>query len=199
VNVRLDPIEIDLRDGRRIRIRESAPDDAPALSAFIAQLAEDAPYIGMNPGETPTPEQVLERLADVDSRPGSLALLGEAVEQPGVVVGDCQLISWTREKTRHSASVGMGIVAGWQGVGLGRALLGAAVEWARANPALWRLDLGVAPENEAALKLYKGLGFEVEGRKRWCFLQPDGTLIDDVCMGLWVGPEDQRPRESATR
>lgn len=185
---------VTLKDGRRVVIREATLDDAPAMRAYVEELAETAPYIGMNPGETPSTPEVVERIESMAKLPGSLALIAQSEDEPGVVVGDCQLKAYPRQKLRHVALIGMGLREPWRGVGLGRALLGRVVEHARASEHLWRIELSVTPENPGAVALYESLGFEREGLQRGRFRQPDGTLLDDLVMGLWVGPEDQRPR-----
>jgi len=48
---------------------------------------------------------------------------------------------------------------------------------------LYRVNLGVHQDNEAAISLYKKLGFVEEGRKREAFLR-DGERKDLIVMGL---------------
>ena len=182
---------VTLKDGRRVVIREVTIDDAPALSAHIEGLAPNAPYIGMTPGETPSPEKVRERSVEADNRPGSIGLLAEA---DGRVVGDCWMMAMPRVKMRHVGQIGMAIADGWRGAGLGRALLERVIEHGRASEHIWRIELGVLHENAPAIALYESLGFVREGYYPGRFRQPDGALLDDIIMGMWVGPDDQRPR-----
>jgi putative acetyltransferase len=161
------------------------PGDAPGLSAYIGALAENAPYIGMTPGETPSPEKVRERIAEVGERPGSVGLLAEA---DGAVVGDCWMMAMPRVKMRHVGQIGMAIAEGWRGVGLGRALLERVVDHGRSSEHIWRIELGVLHENAPAIALYESLGFVREGYYPGRFRQPDGALLDDIIMGMWVGP-----------
>lgn len=87
--------------------------------------------------------------------------------------------------------MGMMCDQGWRGVGLGRALLSAALEWARANASsslrVRRVELGVLATNPGALALYRSMGFVEEGRHRGRFRQADGSLVDDLAMALEVG------------
>ena len=63
-----------------------------------------------------------------------------------------------------------------------RALLGAAIGWARAAGLTW-LDLGVFAHNDRARKLYASVGFVELGTTRDRY-RVDDVVIDDVAMAL---------------
>jgi RimJ/RimL family protein N-acetyltransferase len=82
----------------------------------------------------------------------------------------------------HRAMLGMGVERPWRGKGHGRALLAAAIAWARGAELAW-LDLGVFAHNHRARKLYASVGFVEVGTTRDRF-RVDGAVIDDVAMVL---------------
>lgn len=85
-------------------------------------------------------------------------------------------------RVRHAATMGMAVRDDWQGRGVGTALLEAALDLADRWLQLTRVELNVFVGNDAALRLYRRFGFEVEGRLRqaaYC----DGRLIDVLVMG----------------
>jgi GNAT superfamily N-acetyltransferase len=82
----------------------------------------------------------------------------------------------------HRATLGMGIERGWRGQGHGRALLAAAIAWARSAELAW-LDLGVFAHNRRARALYVTVGFVEVGTTRDRY-RVNGTVIDDVAMAL---------------
>jgi RimJ/RimL family protein N-acetyltransferase len=77
---------------------------------------------------------------------------------------------------------GLAVDPAHQGRGLGRRLVAAAVEEARARGAR-RLRLRVLGHNAAARRVYEACGFVVEGVLREEFLL-DGRYVDDVLMAV---------------
>ncbi len=184
-----EAIEIVLRDGRHVVLREMTPDDAPAMSVYLARLSPTAPYIVVLPDEVPTPEEYVERIRRYADRPGSLALVAHEPDTAHEIIADCGILAGQHRQLRHTTMLGMSVLKEWRGSGLGRAMLERVIAWARARESVWRIELGVMHTNDAAIRLYESVGFVPEGRRRRMFRQPDGTLLDDISMALWVGPE----------
>ena len=81
---------------------------------------------------------------------------------------------------RGVLSLGMWILPTARGQGGGRLLMEAAL---RARPAtIHRLELEVFPDNEAAIALYRSMGFEDEGIRRDHYRRQDGTLRSSLMM-----------------
>lgn len=87
-----------------------------------------------------------------------------------------------RPRRRHAGAIGISVHADWQGKGLGKELMRAIVDLADNWLNLTRLELEVYADNEAAIRLYEGFGFEVEGRLRQHALR-DGQFVDAILMG----------------
>jgi RimJ/RimL family protein N-acetyltransferase len=81
------------------------------------------------------------------------------------------------------AELGMFVVGGHRGGGVGRALLEAVIDWARAAGA-HKVSLAAWPTNHPALGLYARYGFRVEGTRRRHYRRRSGALWDSVVMGL---------------
>ena len=80
------------------------------------------------------------------------------------------------------ADIGMLIVEGWRGMGLGVAVLDAAIGWAT-DAGAHKMALEAWPHNSAALDLYRRAGFVEEGRKLRHYRRRNGELWDAVVMG----------------
>lgn len=89
-----------------------------------------------------------------------------------------------RGKARHKAWLAAVYVAPEaRGRGVGRAVSAAAVERARGWDGIEQVHLGVAVPNEAAIRLYRSLGFVEYGREPRAIKLPD-RYVDEYLMVL---------------
>lgn len=183
--------EVLLKDGRRVWLRAGGPDDAEAYRDYLLRAVPSAEGVGLFVDEVRSVEFYRERLAKYLPERGGLGLFAEPVGEQGRIVGDCGLSGFEIRKLAGALSMGMMCDEGWRGVGLGRVMLTAALDWARANASsplgVRRVELGVLASNPGAAALYRSVGFVEEGRYRQRFRQADGTLVDDLAMAILVG------------
>jgi RimJ/RimL family protein N-acetyltransferase len=108
------------------------------------------------------------------------------VEVNGVVVGSIQFRSQNRKRLSHTGSVSMSIRKNYRGMGIGKALLKALLDWAEENPLIEKVSLGVLSTNQRAISLYKQMGFLEEGRLIKEYKLNHGEYVDDVLMYKFV-------------
>jgi ribosomal protein S18 acetylase RimI-like enzyme len=156
-----------------VTVRPARADDEAALLEL--DRATWSPYTSPAPGppegaffnERTLPENVL--VAELDGR----------------VVG----YGKTEHPTELAASehvwhvTGLAVDPSFEGRGAGRALMEALIEEARRRGGT-RMTLRVFAPNERAQRLYRRLGFQVEGVLRGEFKVGDGELVDDLFMAL---------------
>src|SRR4051794_20892071 len=106
-------------------------------------------------------------------------------DDEGRIVGHLGLHAVPR--TPGVLSLGMNVASDLRGRGGGRALLEAAIEHARKDPEIHKVELEVYPENARAVALYARCGFAFEGLRREQYLRRDGTRRDILLMALIVG------------
>ncbi len=96
----------------------------------------------------------------------------------GEVVGQLGLHTYPDLPSRmHVAQILMAVRDDWQGRGIGTALLMNAIEYADRWLNVMRLELEVFSDNDAAVRLYRKFGFEIEGTmKQYAFR--DGRYVD---------------------
>lgn len=91
------------------------------------------------------------------------------------LVGTVALEFSAKPKTRHKAHViGMYVAPAARRTGVGRTLLAAAIEHARARTGLRLLTLTVTEGNDAAITLYQSAGFRSFGVEPMAILTPSG-------------------------
>jgi RimJ/RimL family protein N-acetyltransferase len=96
------------------------------------------------------------------------------------VIGWCDLRPKGAAALRHSAVLGMGLVAPYRGQGLGSRMLAATLD-AAGQAGLQRAELVVRADNAPAIALYRRFGFELEGTLR-DYLRVDGVSHDALQM-----------------
>jgi RimJ/RimL family protein N-acetyltransferase len=100
----------------------------------------------------------------------------------GQVVGWCDIRAKERAAQNHVGVLGMGLIADYRDRGIGRRLITAALDAARAK-GLHRVELDAHGDNLRAIALYEKVGFSHEGVAREA-VKLDGRFIDSVRMGL---------------
>jgi L-amino acid N-acyltransferase YncA len=155
-----------------LRIEPLREDDWPAVAAIYREGIETR----LATFETEVPEW---RAWDEAHLPDHRLVARDGSE----VVGWAALMPVSRRAVYAGvADLSVYVAAAARGQGVGRALLTALTESARAG-GLWTLQAGVFPENEASLALHRSLGFRDVGvRERIGRL--DGVWRDVVLLEL---------------
>jgi RimJ/RimL family protein N-acetyltransferase len=109
------------------------------------------------------------------------------------LVGYIQLVGGALRSELHRVDMGMGVARSHRRRGGGGLLLHAAIAWARTQPSIDWMDLGVFSDNPGAQGLYVRHGFRAVGRKPDRF-RVDGQSLDEISMTLNVArTHDSRP------
>ena len=173
---------ITLRDGRAILLRPVTVDDAESTLANVNRIAAEEVYIMID--AVPNVQDERRWLSAFD---GVRNVLFVAVAG-GAVVGaaDCHAGNFSKE--RHVGGIGIAIQDGWREAGLGRRMMERILEWMRAR-GFEKAELAVFATNHRARRLYESLGFVEEGNRRR-HVRIRGEYVDEILMGLWLGPRD---------
>lgn len=171
----IDPSDISVRAARVI--------DFEAIAALMSQ-----PGIRSGTLRQPfaTPEQTrkwLENLSD-----DSTVIVAERV---GRILGMAGLHR-SKGRRHHSAALGISVDDNHRGEGIGRSLLTALIDAADNWLGISRIELTVFTDNEAAISLYRKVGFEMEGTHRAYALRY-GELADVFAMARIRTPAARAP------
>jgi deazaflavin-dependent oxidoreductase (nitroreductase family) len=160
-------------------IRPFRAADAPAWQGLFSSLAAEGRWIG---AEAPAPNleaEILDAYLDSDR---AVLLLADV---DGVAVG---WITGTLEAD-DSVELGMAIIDGYRGRGIGTRLMTQVLEWAAVRTD--RVKLDVFPHNEAAIALYRKLGFVDVEVRRAAWPRRNGERWDLVAMERRTGEPRQ--------
>jgi RimJ/RimL family protein N-acetyltransferase len=158
-------------------IRPACVEDLDELVEHTWAVAAEGRYIGIEiPFDRDARRVLLDKLS---SGVSSTVLVADASAAGGPrIVGHISI-----EVAPYGvADIGMLVVEGWRGVGIGAAMLDAAIEWATGAGA-HKMALEVWPHNSGARELYRRAGFIEEGRKHRHYRRRSGELWDAVVMG----------------
>jgi len=152
------PIEIELRDGRRVRLREIRPDDRDEVRQAFDRLSGESRYMRFMSYMKELSPRMLERTVD-PQRERELGLVAEVDARDGIdiVAGARYYIQPDGETCEFAVTV----ADGWQRVGLASRLMRELIEAARAR-GLRHMEGFVLAGNAGMLDLARRLGFSVK-------------------------------------
>lgn len=158
--------------------RSACAADAPALLAFGEALLGETDLLARGPGERAASVDDMVGVIDTFAGLDGHLLLNAWID--GRPVAEIAVMGGRTRRSRHAATLGLGVLRAYWRRGIGRRLLAAAEEFAIESD-IHRLELTVMAHNEAARALYSRAGFIVEGTKRHS-LQVDGRYVDELLM-----------------
>ncbi len=162
-------------------VRPAGPGDAEALTRLAEAIsAEPEAWLISADGEWRSVGDERRYLKAVRRYPHAAVLVAERTD--GMIIGRLSLARDTHPASTHVADLGLMVAKTARRQGVGRALLEAAVEWARGS-GVRKLELHVFPWNEPAITLYERFGFEREGFRKGHYYRA-GKDVDAILMAF---------------
>lgn len=159
-----------------MKIREAKPDDSKKFLICLNQLDSETNFMLYEPGERSKNERDLKKKIE-ETNKHSLLLL---VEDEKKIVGFLSADRGHVNRIKHSAYIVIGVLREFAGKGIGQRLFERLDKWVIENE-IKRLELTVMINNELAIKLYKKMGFKIEGTKEKSCLV-NGEFVDEYYM-----------------
>ena len=166
------------------RIRHADPSDAEQLTRLAAAVsAEPEGWLISVAGEWRSAGDERRYLKALRRYPHAAVFVAE--DEVGTLLGRLSVGRDPHPASTHVADVGLMVALAARRQGVGRALLDAAVGWARGAD-VRKLELHVFPWNEAAIALYDAFGFQREGYRKGHYRR-GGEYVDAILMAYEVG------------
>jgi putative acetyltransferase len=166
-----------------LSIRRARSDDASLLAQAERAIARVPGRLAPRPDEID--DDALRRMiVGLNDEGRGLFLVAE---REGAIVGHACLEPLPLAVTQHVVRLTIAVHEGERRRGVGRALMTELLQWAHSSPRVEKVELQVRASNEAAIALYRSLGFVEEGRKTKRLKLAPNEYVDDLYMALWVG------------
>jgi len=167
-------------DGRSFFIRQATEGDAQCIINYSMVLFSSTDQVLTTLQEyTMTIENEKLWINDLNQNPYALLRIAEL---DNCIIGLLFFNSGTKSKNSHTGEFGVSVHPEFQGIGIGRLLIGELLSWAKANAQIEKVFLNVFATNGRAIKLYTDIGFIEEGRHVKAIKQPTGEYVDVVQM-----------------
>ena len=122
------PIEVELRDGRRVRLREIRPDDYDEVRQAFARLSTQSRYTRFMSSIKELSPQMLDRAVHLQAE-REVGLVAETDAPDGIdIVGGAR---YYIQPDGDTCEFAVTVVDGWQGVGLASRLMRGLIQAAR--------------------------------------------------------------------
>jgi putative acetyltransferase len=167
-----------------IIIRETRPEDAKVLVEAEQAIAQTPGFLVSKPFELSI-QKFQSKIEGLSNIPNGKYIVAEVDHQ---IVGHALLEPLHLSAIQHVVHLTIAVHEGSQEKGIGKAMLGYLIEWAKKTPSVEKIELHVRSENKRAISLYRKFGFQEEGRWKKRVKIEEGQYLDDILMGLWVGP-----------
>ena len=146
------------------------------LQAAVDSVSRERRFLGTVEGFSLEQHR---RFAESITQGGGVQLIALSRD---AVVGWCDIRRNPFEGFQHVGALGVGLLPEWREQGLGRRLIKATIEAARAK-GVTRVELETFASNPRAIHVFELLGFSTEGIKRRARVLDDQE-DDLVCMAL---------------
>ena len=149
------PVSFELRNGRRVTVREIRPEDKEAMHEAIGHLSADSRYTRFMAAVSDVPDRMLEKATHpVPDREFALVAVCEDEDREVIVAGT----RYASTAGSESCEFAITIVDDWQGQGMASRLLQTLIDAARAH-GFKTMEGYVLSANAPMRGLAKRLGF----------------------------------------
>ena len=169
-----------LKNGCKATFRSAQAADAKNLAEYMIKRAEETEFMLRDPDECESPEELADFIQRINTSEEDVMILCEV---QGKIVGSCEMLRLTLRKTFHRASISMGTLQEYWGLGIGTIMLREMIGIARKR-GITQMELNVFEGNERAMGLYKKMGFEVVAERPNCIHLKDGKRLKAYTMFL---------------
>lgn len=173
------PASFDLRDGKKGLLRPLEVVDAEEIVAMLPRTHAESDFLGFMAGEFKLTVEEEREWIRKRVEGGQVATIAAIVDGRIVGLAGCERSPFRRHG--HHAEMGVTVLKEFWGLGVGKALSRAVLDWGR-SAGLRMMRLRVFEGNTRAIAMYRSLGFVEEARLHDDALRADGGFYDTIIM-----------------
>ncbi|MCY8038427.1 GNAT family N-acetyltransferase [Bacillus paralicheniformis] len=162
-----------------MHVRKLTALDAENYLKLCETIDEESEFMLFEPGE-----RKLQAQRQIKQIQSGVCEVFVCAADDGSLVGYVAAVRGQVQRTRHRAHIIIGIRQTYIGQGIGVKLFQALEKWA-CEEKLHRLELTVMTHHTAAVRLYKKMGFIIEGTKKHA-LKVKGQYVDEYVMSKLI-------------
>lgn len=169
-----------LKNGATVTIRQPKIEDAEGLIYLISTADTETFFLARNPGEFQvTTEKEKSFITNVLEDPDRTWFIAE---YQGKLVGQCSVgLVNSYKRYRHRAGVAFVILKEFCDLGIGGKMMEECLKWCKERN-IEQVELDVVANNERAIRMYQGFGFNIVGTIPHSLRYSDGTYADEYLM-----------------
>lgn len=177
---------IAIKNGDKITLKDISLGDAYLRHEFFYKLTEAQKGMVHTVDEIEIhAQESQDQISDFLYNRRGLWLI--AANAKGEIVAEVDITVKNLARVCHNGSLTIGVLAAYQGKGLGTAMMNEALLWARSK-GLLRIEISVFKSNNPAIRLYHKFGFVQEGVRKQYFriLGAHDAFEDDILMAKYL-------------
>ncbi|MCD7954409.1 MAG: GNAT family N-acetyltransferase [Lachnospiraceae bacterium] len=177
----ISDIYFELKDGRRALLRSPKKEDTQGALDFLYIVAGETDFLMSYPEEcrkyTAESEWNYLEQKNISENEAMLVCIVE-----GRLVGNCEISFQQNLKTKHRASVALGIIREFWNQGIGTRMLQELIRLSQSREDVLQVELDFIEGNNRARYLYEKMGFRITGIRPNAVRLKDGTLLNEYMM-----------------
>ena len=174
-----------LKNDMQLTVRKAVPEDASNMIEYLNMVGGESDNLLFGKDEFYfTVEQEIEYINKISTDPSKFMIVGIVNDTLASVA---QISCPDRKRICHNSELAISVRKEFWGIGIGTAIMGELLHYAKENPEIKNVSLGVRAGNTAAIWLYEKCGFVKVGTHKDYF-HINGTYEDEILMDLYFSP-----------
>lgn len=174
-------IQFKLKDGHTAIFKSPTKEMAKEMLAFVRQASGETDFLMRYPEEYDdyTIEKEEEFISGATDNPDACMIMCFI---DGKIAGNCQITFSSGIKDGHRASVAIGILQEFWGIGIGTRMFEEMIRLAKERGTTRQIELDFVEGNTRARALYEKMGFRITGIKPDAVRFKDGRFVNKYMM-----------------